>query len=242
MWSLPAYPCPCVSAQSVWGRPQSRTGWCRVFLHKIKKVKTPICAGCNSKDEDLSHLLLHCRFYDPIREKYLSQYFVQNTSIGDILGNEDMIIQTILDPISAKLPDTVRNSWLSVKDAYKLSRQFCYDLHRKIEKLYSLIRLIIKYIHPLHLVNGLNKVRCGCRTIHLGYGYLIWLLGAIHKSCDQQRWGGGCGVGNQMTRREEEGVRQMIIGSCSWMCVVGYTRIFYIELIPLLWSKCDGWC
>ena len=109
----------------------------RVFLSKIKKVKTPICAGCNSKDEDLSHLLLHCRFYDPIREKYLSQYFVQNTSIGDILGNEDLMIQTILDPISAKLPDTFRNSWLSVKDAYKLSRQFCYDLHRKREKLYS---------------------------------------------------------------------------------------------------------
>ena len=89
----------------------------RVFLHKIKKVKTPICAGCNSKDEDLSHLLLHCRFYDPIREKYLSQYFVQNTSIGDILGNEDLFIQTLLDPISVRVTKTVCNSWLSVKDA-----------------------------------------------------------------------------------------------------------------------------
>ena len=109
----------------------------RVFLHKMKKIKTPQCAGCNNKDEDLSLLLLHCSFYDPIREKYLPQYFVQNTSIGDILGNEDLIIQTILDPISARVPETALNSWLSVKDAYTLSRQFCYDLHRKREKLYS---------------------------------------------------------------------------------------------------------
>ena len=109
----------------------------RVFLHKMKKIKTPQCTGCNNKDEDLILLLLHCSFYDPIREKYLPQYFVQNTSIGDILGNEDLIIQTILDPISARVPETVRNSWLSVKDAYTLSRQFCYDLHRKREKLYS---------------------------------------------------------------------------------------------------------
>ena len=56
----------------------------RVFLHKMKKIKTPQCAGCNNKDEDLSHLLLHCSFYDSIRETDLPQYFVQNTSIGDI--------------------------------------------------------------------------------------------------------------------------------------------------------------
>ena len=76
-------------------------------------------------------------FYDEIREKYLPQYFSQNCNISDILTNEDIIMQMILDPVSAKLPDTLKNNWVSVKTAYRLSRQFCYNIDRKREKLYN---------------------------------------------------------------------------------------------------------
>ena len=109
----------------------------RTFLHKMKKIKSPQCYGCNLKNEDLNHLLLHCTYYDEIREKYLPQYFSQNCNISDILTNEDIIMQMILDPVSAKLPDTLKNNWVSVKTAYRLSRQFCYSIDRKREKLYN---------------------------------------------------------------------------------------------------------
>ena len=67
----------------------------------------------------------------------LPQYFTQNSNLSDILNNEDHIVQMILDPVSAKLPATLKNNWVSVKTAYSLSRQFCYSIHRKREKLYK---------------------------------------------------------------------------------------------------------
>jgi hypothetical protein len=47
------------------------------------------------------NLLLHCTYYDAIREKYLPHYFTQKSNLSDILTNEDCIVQMILDPISA---------------------------------------------------------------------------------------------------------------------------------------------
>ena len=113
----------------------------RTFLHKMKKVKSPLCLGCNKQNEDLNHLLLHCSYFDQIRQKYLPQYIAQNSKISEILNNEELIIQTILDPVSSKLPEIVRKNWVSVKTAYTLSRQFCSNLHRKREKLYSEIEI-----------------------------------------------------------------------------------------------------
>ena len=93
------------------------------------------------QNEDLNHLLLHCSYCSQIREKYLPQYILQNSRISEILNDEELIIQTILDPVSSNLPEIVRNNWVSVKAAYTLSRQFCYKLHQKREKLYSQIEM-----------------------------------------------------------------------------------------------------
>ena len=87
----------------------------------MKKIKSPQWYGCNLKNEYLNHLLLHCTYYDEIREKYLPQYFSQNCNISDILTNEDLIMQMILDPVSANQPETLKNNWVSVKTAYTLS-------------------------------------------------------------------------------------------------------------------------
>ena len=109
----------------------------RTFLFKMKKVSTALCFGCNTQNEDLNHLILHCPYFSAVREKYLPQYLLQNNYLCDILDKEDEIIQTILDPLSSNLSDNIRNNWNSAKTVYGISRQFCYDLHRKREKLYS---------------------------------------------------------------------------------------------------------
>ena len=107
------------------------------LLFKMKKTKTAICLGCNVDTvENLSHILLHCSHYKEIRESYLPQLFTQNKGISDILDDEDKLILSILDPLSSKLPEEVIQKWDSANTAYKLSREFCYNVHMKREKIY----------------------------------------------------------------------------------------------------------
>ena len=109
----------------------------RELLHKMKKVKSPVCFGCEDEvTENLEHLILHCSFYSDIREKYLPQFVLENTHISDLLNNEDMMILSILDPLSSKLPEIVTKNWRSPNKVYQIARQFCYNLHQKREKLY----------------------------------------------------------------------------------------------------------
>jgi hypothetical protein len=72
----------------------------------MKKVKSPpICLWCPIQvDETLNHILLHCEYYQKIHEEYLSKFVFQNCQLGEILTNEDLIIQTIL---SSNLPNSV---------------------------------------------------------------------------------------------------------------------------------------
>ena len=109
----------------------------RELLHKMKKIKTPACFGCiDGEVENLEHLILHCSFYSDIREKYLPQLVLENSHIGALLNNEDMMILSILDPLSSKLPEVVTKNLTSPNKAYQIARQFCYNLHQKREKLY----------------------------------------------------------------------------------------------------------
>ena len=110
----------------------------RELLYKMKKAKSPNCLGCgDNESESLNHFLLHCSYYQNIRQTYLPQYILQNKSISEIFQNEDQMILSILDPLSSKLPGNVTKNWLSPNSAYKLSRQFCYNMHRKRDKLYQ---------------------------------------------------------------------------------------------------------
>jgi hypothetical protein len=110
----------------------------RELLYKMNKAKSPYCFGCQSQTiETLNHLLLHCEYYQQVREAYLPKYIQENGQLSEILANEDLIIQTVLDPLSSNLPISVREGWISAKAAYSTSRQFCYNLHRMREKLYK---------------------------------------------------------------------------------------------------------
>ena len=111
------------------------------FLFKMKKSKSPSCVGCETKseNENLSHLLLYCTYYQSIREEFIPMYHLNNKNLSSILDNEEKIILSILDPLSSKLPEVITLNWTSPKHAYEISRQFCYNLHNKREKLYAKI-------------------------------------------------------------------------------------------------------
>jgi hypothetical protein len=93
----------------------------RVFLHKMKKAKSPLCLCCNKSDKDLNHFLLHCDYFSDTREKYLPQYLAYNRSISETFHYEEIVIQTILDPLSSNLPENVRQNRSSPNSAYKTS-------------------------------------------------------------------------------------------------------------------------
>ena len=109
----------------------------RQFLHTMKKIKTPSCACDPTVSETLPHFLLHCQLYDDIRHQYIPKYIEQNKNIVEICDNEDLLITSVLDPLSCKLPLEVINSWSSVKQAYEISRKFCYQMHLKRDKIYN---------------------------------------------------------------------------------------------------------
>ena len=107
----------------------------RELLFKMKKAKSPLCLACsNETNETLNHLLLHCTHYNKVRKKYIPKYIQQNSQLSEILDNEEMSIQSILDPLSSNLPECVRMGWVSPKEVYSISRQFCYNIHNMREK------------------------------------------------------------------------------------------------------------
>ena len=110
----------------------------RELLHKMKKVNSAICMGCDrSESENLSHFLLQCSFYQQIRENYLPKLMEINPNISDLFGNEELLMMMILDPLNSKLPERITKFWTSSKRAYELSRNFCNNMHRKREKMYA---------------------------------------------------------------------------------------------------------
>ena len=110
----------------------------RELLFKMKKVNSDKCLGCETDtSENLEHFIIHCPFYQNIREEYLPKFILLNPNISSIFNDEKQAILSILDPVSSKLPDTVRNGWSSVNAAYDVSRKFCADMHKKRDKFYT---------------------------------------------------------------------------------------------------------
>ena len=108
------------------------------LLYKMKKVNSPNCLGCGGyMKETLIHFLLHCKFYDQIRETFLPKLVLLNSKVGELMDNENYLVLSILDPLSSKLPEKFTQSWSSATSAYELSRKFCSNMHRKREKLIS---------------------------------------------------------------------------------------------------------
>ena len=109
--------------------------------------------------ETFEHFLLHCPYYQNICEEYLPKCILPNPEISTILDNEKQVILSILDPVSSKLPLTVKNGWSSVKAAYDVSRKFCYDMHRKRDKFYTNLDKDNKWNNPV-ISNYSIKLNC----------------------------------------------------------------------------------
>ena len=96
-----------------------------------------MCA-CNKEiSENVSHFILHCTLYDNIRQQYLPKLLLNNTKISEIINDENLLIISILDPLSSKLPDELTANWSSVSAAYEVARKFCHRMHLKREKIYK---------------------------------------------------------------------------------------------------------
>ena len=75
--------------------------------------------------------------YKNIREQYLPKYIQQNNNILSICDNERLLLISILDPLSSKLPDNITTKWSSVRDVSQLLRKYVYRMHVKREKMYT---------------------------------------------------------------------------------------------------------
>jgi hypothetical protein len=113
------------------------TFFTRELLEKMKKVKSSACACDTDVSENLPHFILHCKLYDSIRQQYIPQYLQMNNNVLSICDNQQLVLLSILDPLSSKLPEIITKNWSSVSAVYELSRKFIYRMHLKREKIYK---------------------------------------------------------------------------------------------------------
>ena len=105
------------------------------LLFLMKKVTTSICPACGRSKEDIPHILLICEEYLHIRSQFLTQVTFLNPGIISFSNNTDILLISILDPESTKLPVEIQDSWKDIDSMYEKSRQFCWNIHRKREKI-----------------------------------------------------------------------------------------------------------
>ena len=110
----------------------------REKLMKWKTVKSDLCLACDSRvTENLDHVIFFCKAYENIRQPVLTKLFLNNPHLVSILNNPKLTLIAILDPVSTLLPASVSSSWASVDEAYSVTRQMCYNIHKKREKIYQ---------------------------------------------------------------------------------------------------------
>ena len=111
------------------------------LLKKMKTVKSSDCACNIDVSENLPHFILHCKLYDSIRQQYIPQYLQMNTNVLSICDNQQLVLLSILDPLSSKLPEMIKNNWSSVSGVYELTRNFlvmkCISSERKCTKKWT---------------------------------------------------------------------------------------------------------
>ena len=112
-------------------------------LHKMKKVKTPICVLCQAPTESRVHFGLQCPALFNIRSESLNKFVDLCPNLTSYLSNTELLLLILLDPFSPVVPAAVRDNWSSESDVYKISRNYFYDIHKKREKLMEKIQLEI---------------------------------------------------------------------------------------------------
>ena len=104
-------------------------------LYKMKKSKTPECVTCFAPLDDQIHFALQCTSLSEIRSQYMNKFIEACPNIKKILPNPKLLLVAILDPYSSFLPEDLKEGWRNCNEAYELSRNYFYDLHKKREKI-----------------------------------------------------------------------------------------------------------
>ena len=112
------------------------TYFTRELMHTMHKAKTSSCA-CNPEiTENVPHILLHCPLYNSIREDSIPKFIQMKNKLAEICDEENLLVISILDPLSSKLSYSITANWSSVTRAYEVARKLCYRIHSKREKIY----------------------------------------------------------------------------------------------------------
>jgi hypothetical protein len=72
----------------------------------MHKAKSPSCACNPAISENIPHVRLYCELYDSIRQGCIPKYIGMNNQILQISDDEKLLVISILDPLSSKLPVT----------------------------------------------------------------------------------------------------------------------------------------
>ena len=109
-------------------------------LFKFKKAKSPVCVLCSHNNEvgpsdDRVHFLLSCPALSEIRESFLCQFVSLSPMLTKYIEVSKNFLLCLLDPLSPRVPQDLRESWISESEVYKVSRNFCYSMHRRRTKM-----------------------------------------------------------------------------------------------------------
>ena len=87
-------------------------------MHTMHKAKTSSC-DCNPEiTENVPHILLHCPLYNNIWEDSIPKFIQMNNKLAEICDEENLLVISILDPLSSKLSYIITANWSSVTGAY----------------------------------------------------------------------------------------------------------------------------
>ena len=101
----------------------------------MRKLKSPECLSCLAPVDDQVHFGLQCLSLVEIRSEYMSKFTEACPNISKYLSNPKVLLVALLDPFSPLVPNDLNNGWRNKDEAYKLSRNYFYDLHKKREKI-----------------------------------------------------------------------------------------------------------
>ena len=73
--------------------------------------------------------------YDANRNQYVLKYIEMNRNVTQVAVDETMLMISIFDPLSSKLPANITSNWSSVVGVYNLSRNFVIECRRREKKV-----------------------------------------------------------------------------------------------------------
>ena len=89
---------------------------------------------CEDPEEEQLHFSLFCSSLEDIRNVFISKFFHSNGALESIKDNGPLFLISLLDPLSPKLPEDVRQGWSDIDAAYELSRNYFSAIHKQRQK------------------------------------------------------------------------------------------------------------